>query len=143
MPGPFIQDRDSSRKVFLDTWDKYNRKLPLEPLEETILTVILAHPEYHRFLADECVLEKDFLPDGGEVNPFLHMGLHISILEQVASDRPAGITGIYNRLVQKHSSNHDAEHIIMDCLAETLWWGQRHNTLPDESMYLECLERNL
>ena len=143
MADAFIQDRDSSRQVFLETWDKYNRKIPLEPVEEIILKVILEHPEYHRYLASEDVLDRDFLPDGGEVNPFLHMGLHISIQEQVSCNRPAGISVIYEKLAQKGKSLHEVEHIMMDCLAETLWWGQRHNTLPDEHMYLECLKRQV
>lgn len=138
-----IQDRDSGRTFFLEVWGKHKNKLPLEALEQMVLDVILQHPEYH------VILEKDekeisvmeFTPEMGMTNPFLHMGMHIAILEQIGSDRPPGITVLYQQLLPKYTSAHDLEHSLMECLGESLWLAQRNNTLPDEAQYLEQVKK--
>ncbi|HKK15298.1 MAG TPA: DUF1841 family protein [Gammaproteobacteria bacterium] len=141
MPDSLIQDRDTSRQFFLDVWHKYRNRQSLQPLEKVILEVILEHPEYHHLLEDPDALQREFSPDSGQTNPFLHMGMHITIREQASIDRPAGIAAIYQQIVNKAGSPYAAEHEMLECLGESLWLAQRHNTLPDESRYLECLQR--
>ena len=138
-----IQDRDSGRTFFLEVWAKYKRQAPLEPLEKMVLDVILQHPEYHEILEkdEKEIAAMEFMPEMGMTNPFLHMGMHISILEQISSNRPPGITVLYQQLLLKYPSAHDLEHSMMECLGETLWQAQRDNTLPDESQYLEQVRR--
>ena len=138
-----IQNRDSGRAFFLEVWAKYKRQAPLESLEKMVLDVILQHPEYHEILAmdEEEIAAMEFLPEAGMTNPFLHMGMHIAILEQVSSNRPSGITALYQQLLRGYPSAHDLEHSMMECLGESLWQAQRNNTLPDESQYLEQVKR--
>lgn len=115
----------------------------LEPLEQLVLEVILEHPEYHGYLEhEEESLDLDFAPERGISNPFLHMGMHIAIKEQVGTDRPAGIKERYRLLLNgRFSSAHELEHRMMECLGEALWVAQRNNTLPDDNAYLECIGR--
>lgn len=141
MSDGLVQDRDSSRRFFLEVWRKYRHGQSLQPLEEQVLEVIREHPEYHHFLEDPDALQQEFSPEGGQTNPFLHMGMHITIREQVSIDRPPGIAAVYKKIVNRLGSTLEAEHRMLDCLGETLWLAQRHNTLPDESRYLECLQR--
>ena len=138
-----IQDRDSGRTFFLEVWAKYKRQVPLEPLEQMVLDVVLQHPEYHEILAqdEKEIAAMEFLPEAGMTNPFLHMGMHIAILEQISSNRPSGITALYQQLLPKYPSAQDLEHSMMECLGETLWQAQRNNTLPDETQYLEQVRR--
>ncbi len=137
-----IQDRDQAREFFFQVWEKLNRQLPLEPMESIIADVIQLHPEYHCYLEKTpASLVEDFKPEQGVTNPFLHMGLHIALREQVSTDRPAGITAIYRSLLSKHGSQHEIEHRMIDCLAESLWLAQRQGALPDEQAYLSCLKR--
>jgi len=138
-----IQDRDSGRTFFLEVWGKHKKKSPLEALEQMVLDVILQHPEYHVILEkdEKEISAMEFTPEMGMTNPFLHMGMHIAILEQISSDRPSGITALYQQLLPKYPSAHDLEHRIMECLGESLWLAQRNNTLPDEAQYLEQVKR--
>lgn len=116
--------------------------MQLEPLEALIQGVIVEHPEYHALLEqEEDILIQEFTPEQGISNPFLHMGMHIAIREQVQTDRPAGIAGTYRQLLTEFDTAHDLEHRIMECLGETLWTAQRNNTLPDETAYLDCIKR--
>lgn len=124
--------------MYADTWQKHCDKIPLTPLEAQIADVIEWHPEYHAdVMSDE--LNKDYTPDAGKTNPFLHMGLHLGIREQIATNRPSGITSIYSTLTARVGDAHLAEHRMIDCLAETLWEAQSQNTAPDEQKYLASL----
>ncbi len=138
-----IQDRDSSRKFFSEVWEKYKKKMPLEALEQVVLDIILQHPEYHKILdMDETdVAAMEFLPEAGMTNPFLHMGMHIAIQEQIGSNRPEGITALYQQLLAGYPSAHDLEHSMMECLGETLWQAQRNNIMPNEMQYLERVKQ--
>ncbi len=114
---------------------------PLTALESIIADVIRMHPEYHALLGKGVeVLDKDWLPEGGETNPFLHMGMHIAIREQLSIDRPAGIQAAYAALLRHTGDAMETEHAMLECLAEALWRAQRENRLPDEAAYLACIK---
>lgn len=137
-----VQNRNEARDYFFQVWDKHKNKLPLEPIESIISGVITEHPEYHHYLDDkENSAESDFKPEQNQTNPFLHMGMHIALKEQINSNRPNGISQLYEQLIKKSVSVHDAEHKMMECLGQSLWEAQRNNTMPDENNYLECLRK--
>ena len=136
----FGQDRDALRRMYVDAWRKASAGAPLSPLETQIARVVADHPEYQP-LMNEASVEAAFTPEEGRANPFLHMGLHLAVRDQVATDRPPGITLIYNELLSKVNNNHDVEHRMLDCLAESLWEAQRGGGMPDEAAYLARLRR--
>lgn len=136
----FGQDRQELRQMYADAWRKAQGTEVLSPLEAQIAQVIEDHPEYQSALGDEA-REVSFTPVAGKTNPFLHMGLHLAVRDQVATDRPPGISNIFQQLVKKYSKAHEAEHRILDCLAETLWEAQNRNGPPDEQKYLERLRK--
>ena len=131
-------DRANMRQFFFDAWKKHQQKHILEPLEANIVAIILAHPEYHDVLQQTDPLEQDHVD--GE-NPFLHMGLHLALHEQITTNRPAGIQAMYNHLWQKLGERHAAEHRMMDALASVLWNAQQTGVAPDETHYLELLQK--
>lgn len=138
--GDTIQE---TRQIFFTSWEKYQQNQPLLPLENEIVQVILAHPEYHKTLENQSQFQQQaYFPELGATNPFLHMGLHLGIREQVATDRPSGIKAIYQDLVKKYTDPLAVEHLMMDQLAECLWLSQKNNLPPDEFHYLNIL-RNL
>ena len=136
----FGQDRNELRKMYVDAWQKHGERLPLTPLEAQIASVVGEHPEYHAAVTG-AELEKDYTPDRGQTNPFLHMGLHLGIREQVATNRPAGIGAVFRELAKQIGDGHQAEHRMIDCLAEALWEAQSRNTAPDEMKYLQSLRQ--
>ncbi len=136
----YTQERDKLRQVYADVWRKARNNEPMDALEQLIARVIEDHPEYHALLNNEHHLANEYLPELGETNPFLHMGMHLAIQEQVVTDRPAGIKAIYEALSEKTQDFHQTEHQIMDCLAESLWQAQKHQQPADEQAYLTCLQ---
>lgn len=138
----FGQNRDELRRFYVQAWAKHHNQLPIEPLEGMIIDIIALHPEYHPLLADEeQALAHDYSPEQGQTNPFLHMGMHIAIREQLSTHRPAGINAAYETLLKKLGDLHEVEHRMMDCLGEAMWQAQRNNTAPDEAAYLHCLQQ--
>jgi hypothetical protein len=132
----FGQDRDELRRMYVDAWRKAQNGELLSPLEAQIAAVVEDHPEYRKYLAEDAV-EADFRPESGQTNPFLHMGLHLSLRDQVKTDRPPGIRRLYERVAARCRDEHEAEHQLIDCLAEALWEAQNRNEAPDEQRYLE------
>jgi hypothetical protein len=135
------QSRDEVRQVYLNVWRKLQQNSLLEPMEALIAEVIEIHPEYHSLLAEsDDIRQREFTPEQGQTNPFLHMGMHIALREQAGADRPRGIRTIYQRLLSSRGQ-HEAEHAMMECLGQSLWNAQRNGIEPDESEYLDCLRK--
>jgi Domain of unknown function (DUF1841) len=138
-------ERQDSREMFLTVWQKYKARQPVEPLEQHILQVILQHPEYHAlFEKPATLLTQEFHAETGQSNPFLHMGLHLAIREQVTIDQPAGIADIYQQLLQRQQGDQLAtEHSMMEPLAQSIWQTMNEPQRSAPEHYLASLRRLL
>ncbi|MCW9023843.1 MAG: DUF1841 family protein [Gammaproteobacteria bacterium] len=132
------------RQVFFDAWQRAKNKQLLEPLQALIVGIIEQHPEYHAIFENaDSTLDKDFNPDMGETNPFLHLSMHLAIQEQIGSQRPHNIAELYQQLSTKCGDAHQAQHKIMECLSEMIWQAQKNQTEFDENIYLSCIQKQL
>lgn len=144
----FNPSREQARDFLFDAWRKFRATEPLTGMESIAVEVISHHPEYHAMLEDrdrylEKYRDRDYPPEFGETNPFLHLGMHIAIREQVSINQPAGVRDHHAALSAKLGADLDAEHEMMDCLGEMIWHAQRHRTAPDAAIYLDCLARKV
>jgi hypothetical protein len=137
----FNPSRDQVRSFFIDTWRKYRAKEVLTPLEHIAADLVLQHPEYHALLEDPDSIDRDFVPEAGQINPFLHLSLHLAIEEQLSIDQPPGLRAAFEASQSRHGDRHDALHDVLECLGETLFDAQRHNAAPDGAAYVECVMR--
>ncbi len=138
----FSPSRDQARRFLFDAWQKHKDAAPLTDLEKMALAVLLIHPEYHVQLDNpDKYLERDYLPESGETNPFLHLSLHLAIREQLSIDQPRGVVAHYQKLLAKNGDEHAAEHALLECLGEMIWQAQRNRTQPDPAIYFACLTR--
>lgn len=136
------QDRGATREVFFRAWRNHLDGKPLEGIERLLVQIALKHPEYHALLAEpERYRERDYVALDGNTNPFLHMGLHIAIEEQLTLDEPRGIRDIYRDLLARNPDDHAVQHHIMECLGEWVRQAQRYGTGLDPNVYIECLTR--
>lgn len=138
----FGQNRQEIRQVYFDVWAKTQSGQPLATLEKQIAHIIELHPEYHPLFNQPEKIHQDYLVEAGDTNPFLHMGLHLALHEQIQTNRPSGIREIYQQLLAKHDQ-HDCDHLMMDCLAESIWQAQRDGVPPSEEAYLNSLKQLL
>ena len=138
----FTPSRDEARRFIVEAWSKFRAGAPLSDLERVVASLVAMHPEYHALVADgERHLDRDWIPDGGAVNPFLHLSLHLAVAEQLAIDQPPGIRAEFERLRAARGDEHDALHAVVECLGETMWQSQRLGTGPDANVYLACLRK--
>lgn len=137
----FGQDKGQLRGFFSSAWEKHQADQPMQPLETLVASIVAQHPEYHRYIGSQANPDQDF-PEG-ETNPFLHMGMHITLAEQIGTDRPRGIRELHQNFSSKFGDSHEAEHQMMECLGLVLWEAQRDNRMPDDLSYLACLKKYL
>ncbi len=137
----FNPSRDQVRHFFCNAWHKHVNRSVVEGAEATAIDIILRHPEYQALLAsgDEAVA-KDWTPEGGEMNPFLHLSLHLAVAEQVSIDQPPGVRAAWQKLAARLDP-HAAEHVILECLGETIFRAQQVGGGMDAAAYVESIER--
>lgn len=138
----YSENPQELRRSFFDAWRKNKeKKALLTSLEQQLVAVIADHPEYHSFLEEKNPnLDKVYLPELGETNPFLHLALHLAIREQIATNRPQGVHACFNTLVHKLKDPLAVEHLMMEQLAHCLWLAQKNNQMISEKEYLLALE---
>jgi hypothetical protein len=130
------------RRFFCETWAKYQARQPLTPLETLAADWVVEHPEYHQdFSNSEKAIQKDYPAENGQVNPFLHVSMHLSITEQVSIDQPTGIRQAVAQLARRCGTLHDAHHEVMEALGHMLWQAQRNGLPPDGQAYLADIQR--
>ena len=134
-------DPVAMRRVYFDAWQKEIMGIPQSPMEAIIVDIIKRHPEYHPLFSKETF--EQFQSEKFELdhNPFFHLALHVTIAEQVGTDRPKGIRTIYQKLLKKHQDQTVAEHKMMECLARILVEGFMKDAASSEELYLEALKK--
>jgi hypothetical protein len=144
MPAFDAHSREQLRRSYVEAWTRHLGGAPLTPLQALIADVIGAHPEYQRLMRDaETASTYEPGADGATDNPFLHMGLHIAVREQLSIDRPPGVRALHGQLQARYGDVHAAEHVLMEALGETLWQAQRDGRMPDELQYLALARQSL
>lgn len=137
----FSPSRDQVRHFFCDAWKKHQSRLPLVGAEVTAADLALRHPEYHALLSDsERAMAEEWTPESGQMNPFLHLSLHLAIHEQLSIDQPPGIRAAFESL-RLRMDPHDAEHVLLECLGETIWKAQREGGAMDALAYVDAVRR--
>lgn len=138
----FQPSRDEARLFFINVWEKHQKGRALAEIERITLAILFDHPEYHRYLTEN-QLDHDWRLEHGETNPFLHIGMHLAIEEQLSINQPAGICALYQALCQSLCDEHTAKHEMMDGLAEMIWQAQRQNSAPNPEVYLDVLRKKI
>ena len=138
----FNPSRDEARRFFIEAWRKHRARELVTPLEDTAARIVAQHPEYHALLDDaEGALAREWTPESGEANPFLHLSLHLAVEEQLSIDQPPGLRAAFEALLAKRGERHAALHDVLECLGETLWRAQKSQSPPDGAAYIECVRR--
>ena len=137
----FNPSRDQVRSFFIDTWRKHRARELLSAMESIAADIISQHPEYHAIVEDPDSLERDFSPEDGAINPFLHLSLHLAIEEQLSINQPQGIRAAFEAACAQRGERHAALHDALECLGEMIWASQRSGQPPDPHAYLDGVRR--
>ncbi|MDI3490557.1 MAG: hypothetical protein PWP11_1834 [Thauera sp.] len=137
----FNPSRDQVRSFFIETWRKHRAREVLTPMETIAADIIGLHPEYHAIVEDPDAIDRDFTPEDGAINPFLHLSLHLAIEEQLSINQPPGIRAAFDAACERRGDRHAALHDALECLGETLFNAQRSGAQPDGLAYVNCLKK--
>ena len=137
----FNPSRDQARQFLIDAWTKRRNRLPSTTMDALAADLVELHPEYHALLEAEDALIREWTPEHGETNPFLHLSLHLAIEEQLSIDQPPGIRAAFNTLQSRRDDRHEALHAVLECLGEMIWRSQTSRLPPDGEAYLDCVRR--
>ena len=72
------QSRDQLRETYRAAWRRYKQQHTLSPLDKQVVAVISEHPEYHVIVESAAADLANYSPRSGQLNPWLHMGLHLA-----------------------------------------------------------------
>ena len=133
----FFQDRKKQREFLANSWKKYTSNIPLEPLEEQLVSIIEIHPEYQDLITN---IDSEYFPEQGEINPFLHINLHLALKDQLSLNEPNGVREVHQKLIYHFKDQHMVEHLMMECIAEMIYLSQKNNTAMDQESYLNCIK---
>jgi hypothetical protein len=137
----FNPSRDQARQFLIDAWARRRGKLPATAMDTLAADLVQMHPEYHALLEAEDALTREWTPEQGETNPFLHLSLHLAIEEQLSIDQPQGIRAAFTTLLSRRGDRHDALHAVLECLGAMVWRAQSSGQPPDGEAYLDCVRR--
>ena len=137
----FDPSRDQARQFFVGAWQKHKNREVLTQLEIIAADLVAHHPEYHALINDPDGVQKDFSPDDGQINPFLHLSLHLAIEEQLSINQPPGIREAFEHAQARHGDRHAALHDVLEALGETIWRAQRDKAPLDALAYVEAVRR--
>ncbi len=138
----FNPSRDQVRQFFIESWRKHREKEALSQMEDIAAELVFQHPEYHALLETPDSVERDFAPEDGQINPFLHLSLHLAIHEQLSIDKPPGIRSAYDGCLRQHGDDrHAALHELLEALGETLFEAQRSGKPLDALAYVEKVRK--
>ncbi len=138
----FNPGREDVRRFFCEAWAQRHAGCVPTPLQLLAIDWIARHPEYHALLEHpEQALSAEFPVEAGRSNPFLHLSLHLSLVEQLQIDQPPGIRALWTQLCRRCTDEHEAAHRAIDALATTLWEAQRSGQPPSNEAYLDRLRR--
>jgi hypothetical protein len=140
----FQPTRNEVREFFCGAWHKYEHRLILTSAEEMACQIIHCHPEYHDLLRDlEQAKQKNWLPEDGIMNPFLHLSLHLAVCEQLSIDQPQGIYALYEQQIQRGQDPHELLHDFIEALGEWMWALQKQGINASSDHYLELIKKKL
>ncbi len=142
MQPMFEPSQADVRRFFCSVYAKWRKAQPMDALETLASQWVAEHPEYHADFADEAAaLERMYEVKDGQVNPFLHLSMHLSVSEQCSIDQPRGIRQAVELLAARRDSLHDAHHDTMEALGQMVWESQRSGRPPDGQAYIDAVQR--
>lgn len=132
----YSKNRSEQRAFLSNAWVKFQNNEDLDPMEFQLVEIIKIHPEYHHLIQ---TTDAEYFPEHGQVNPFLHINLHLALREQLSINQPIEVRLAYDSLLEKIKDPHEVEHTLIDCIAEMIFSAQKNHSSFDYENYKRCL----
>ena len=126
------------RKVFYDAWVRHMEGERLSDFDQRLVQVMQCYPEFTQHITPGGT--QPVVQSQSTQNPYMVMGAHLEVVEQVAQDRPEGIRLLYQSLALK-AGDIQAQIMMRDILLTVLAQSYQSGDVPDYSEYLQMLKK--
>ena len=136
--------RSANREHFHFIWEKVkNDDLDdLNDEEKRLAETMLMHEDefFNQFEFADVLHEREFDPDA-EVNPFLHIIIHVVIENQLGARDPIEVFQFYNAMRNKKYPHHDTIHLIGAILTPFIYETMKDQEPFDRNRYISLLKK--
>ncbi|MBI3359464.1 MAG: DUF1841 family protein [Nitrospirae bacterium] len=127
--------------IYGSVWEKIKKGEALSGDAEMIAETMIAHPEFDPFwLAGETAFQPQEI-NGFIVNPLVHIGLHVTIEQQLDADNPVEVRMALKGLLEKGITRHEAIHQIAGVWGDLYFRSVRRGGPFEDWTYLQELTR--
>ena len=116
--------------VFAQIWEKMKRGEHLEGAEHILGRSMADHPHWYPYFETIGIFNTpSHYP--GEVNPFLHINLHMLVGLQVLQSKPLEAKKFYLARLKKKNEPHEIIHMMIEAFKKHLVWTAIHQGSGD------------
>lgn len=133
--------RTWGRRALGQVWRRSERGDPLNPEEERLARILREHREFAPVwaaAADRASLEET---GAGEINPFLHVQVHMIVEAQIRTGQPPGVARVIGELENSGMTRHEAIHAAGKILTLELHRAMVGKGAFDSAAYLLNLRK--
>ena len=110
------------KSYFAQVWGKLQEGEKLDDAEQLLARSMADHPHWFPYFQTIGLFEQKDERYPGDVNPFLHVNLHMVIAFQLNQRRPKIITRYYQERIKKGESPHEIIHQLIEVFQRQLVW---------------------
>ena len=129
--------RTWGRRALRQIWRSSERGDPLNQEEERLARILREHAEFSPAWAAEKPSPKE--NGAGEINPFLHIQVHMMIETQIRTGLPPGVAEVIGELEKSGMTRHEAIHSVGKVLTLELHRALVEKRPFDSAAYLKNL----
>ena len=86
-----------------------------------IADALALHPEYHALIDSDDALQRDFAPADGQINPFLHLSLHLALTPVETPEDFSQMQALRGAVEAEYPGYAPGDEVDMDDLEENLF----------------------
>lgn len=117
-----IEFKGVSQDVIRQVWEQLKAGEQPEGPAFILARSMADHPHWFGFFETIGLFEGDHVSYPGDVDPFLHVNLHLLIGLQILNEQPQEARVFYQKRVQKEEDPHEIIHVMMNAFQRHLAW---------------------
>ncbi len=138
--APYRQMKELSRQHTHLLWESAQAGMPLTGEDARLVQAMREHAEYGEVWDHLNELSNEEIERDG-INPLLHVTIHSTVENQIASDNPKEVRQVVEALTRRGLSRHEAVHCVGGALSEEIFHILKEQRPFDEARYVRKLRQ--
>jgi|GEM_PF-1395105 len=137
-----IEFKGVSQEVIRQVWEQLKAGEQPEGPAFILARSLADHPHWFGFFETIGLFEGDHVAYPGDVDPFLHVNLHLLIGLQILNEQPSEARSFYQAREQRGEAPHEVIHVMMSAFQRHLAWTAM-NAGPEGQFDMEAYAETL